>query len=221
MQPNISAPFPLWGRISDVLPVVLPANQVALHLHQFNEVRSASGGNHGIINCDCKPEFPAFSLICGAVFRRRHSGSALLFWLDDGQTVLHTQLIRCHPYPLNIVLVGVVFPSILGADGVDDQVGMEVVTVRMGADQNLKSGELLRQLQGDFVGGFRSQFLLRGEGLYHMVVHPSPGLFVETLCVHKLPVSGTCYTVNPRYQMPHGCFIPGFLLPFAVLHGAI
>jgi hypothetical protein len=98
---------------------------------------------------------------------------------------------------------------------------MEVVTIRMGTDQNLKPREFLRQFQGNFVGGFSGYFLLRGEGLYHVIVHPSPGLFVETFGVHELPVGGICHTVYSCYQVPLGYFVPGFVLLFTVLHGTM
>ena len=108
-----------------------------------------------------------------------------------------TQLVRRLPNLLDVVLVGVVFPPGFRADGVDDQVGMEVVTVRVSADQHLESGEFLCQLQGDLVGGFGGEYLLRGEGLDHVIVHSSAP-FARMLRISSSAAAVLVSAVNPH-----------------------
>ena len=98
---------------------------------------------------------------------------------------------------------------------------MKVVPVRMGTDQNLKPIEFLRQFQGNLMGCFGGKFLLRREGLDHMIVHSPRGFLVEPFGVHELPEGSVRYTVYPGNQVPLGHFIPGFVFLFAVLHGAV
>ena len=221
MQLDVPAPLPLRGRVGDIFPAVRPVYLIALLLHQIDEMGAAFGDAHGIIDGDCQPHFPALSLVCGAVFRRRHSGCSLLLWLDHRQSILPAQVVRGLTDSLDVVLVRVVFSSGFRADGVDNQVGMEVVPVGMGADQHLMSRKFLGQLQPNLVGSCRRYLLIRAEGLNYMIVHSTIRFTVEPLGIHELLEGRICHAVHSGHQMSPGFFVPSLLLPLAILHGAM
>ena len=91
----------------------------------------------------------------------------------------------------------------------------------MGTDQNLKPIEFLRQFQGNLMGYFGGEFLLRREGLDHMIVHSPRGFAVEPFGIHEFLKGGIRHAVHPSDKVSSGCFIPGFMFLFAVLHGTV
>ena len=64
--------------------------------------------------------------------------------------------------------------------------GMDVIGVAVGGDNDFKAGHLLRQLQRDLMGSLRREILIRMEGLDHVIVHPSADLLVQSFGVHEL-----------------------------------
>ena len=73
----------------------------------------------------------------------------------------------------------------IAAYGVDYEMGMDVIPVRMGCHHNFKAGDLLRQLQCNLMGLLRGDRIVRTERLNHVVVQPTFGTVVQALGVHK------------------------------------
>ena len=73
----------------------------------------------------------------------------------------------------------------IAAYGVDYEMGMDMISVRMGCHYDFKAGDLLCQLQGDLMGHLRGDRIVRMEGLNHVVVQPTFGTVVQALGVHK------------------------------------
>lgn len=63
---------------------------------------------------------------------------------------------------------------------------VDVIPVRMGCHDDFKAGNLLRQLQGNLMGHLRGDWIVRVEGLHHVVVHPSPVAVELPFGVHEL-----------------------------------
>ena len=72
--------------------------------------------------------------------------------------------------------------------------------VRMGSNEDLVAGNLLCQLQGDFMSHLRGDRIIRTEGLNHVVVHSSVRTFVLPLGVHEFQQGSLGDAVDPRDQ---------------------
>ena len=87
---------------------------------------------------------------------------------------------------LDVILVAVVFLPGLCTDGVDDQMGMDVITVCVSRNHNFEAIELLRQLQRNLMSSLGCQVFFRVERLNQMIEHPAIGFVVEPLGVLEL-----------------------------------
>lgn len=89
----------------------------------------------------------------------------------------------------------------LEADGVDDEVGVDVLVVRVGGHEDLVALPLLRQLQCDPVRQLRRDGFLRMEGLDEVIVHPAAVFSVLQLGADELGAAGICLAVHTGHQM--------------------
>lgn len=164
----------------------------------------APGFGHALINSDLQIQFPALPLVVGTVLPVGHGVTLLLLflWLHNRQSVLHAQLVRGRPECFNRLLVAVVlFPGVT-AHGVDHEVRMDVLSIRVGCNDNFKARHLLRQPQGNFMGHLRRNRIIWMEGLHHVIVHPSAGAFVLPFGIHKF-LQGTLWNaVDAGHQRP-------------------
>ena len=96
--------------------------------------------------------------------------------------MLHADLVTDLPHLLQSIWCEVQLPSGVRVDGVDDQVGVQVLRVDMRGHQDLAAWEEpLRQFLGDLVRLRRRDFLFGGEGLDVLVEEGPAGLSVEVL----------------------------------------
>lgn len=111
---------------------------------------------------------------------------------------------------LDVIFVAVVFLPGLHADGVDDQMGMDVVTVRVGCHHNFEAIKLFCQFQSNLMGGLGCQIFFRVEGLNQVIKHPAIGFVVEPLGVQKLLIGTPDNAVDTGHKKPVTifCFIP-------------
>ena len=103
----------------------------------------------------------------------------------------------------------------LEADGVDDEVGVDVLVVRVGGHDDLVVLPLLCQLQCDLVRQLRCDRFLRMEGLYEVIVHAAAVFSVLQLGVDELGAAGVYLTVHTGHQM--AALIGGLFLLHHVL----
>ena len=184
MQFVISALFPRGGGVGDALPPLLPAHLIALLVHFTQELLTRPGAFHGFLDCDDQLELPAVASVGRPVLPCPQSLGApvLLVWLQGGQTVLHADMIADLPHLLQGVGGEVQLLSGVRVDGVDDQVGVQVLRVDVCGHQNLAAWEEpLRQFLSDLMHFRRRDFLFGGEGLDVLVEEGSVGLSVEVL----------------------------------------
>lgn len=102
----------------------------------------------------------------------------------------------------------------IAAHGIDHEVRVDVISVRVGCNHNLEAGELLCQLQGNLVRHLRGDRIVGMEGLHHMVVHPPAGAAVLTLGVHEFQQSNIRYAVDAGDQ---GAALIGSLVGLAAV----
>ena len=154
MQPVIPAFLSIGCGVGDILPGILPADVVALALHEQDELVPGFGVSHTLVDVIHQLEFPAFSPGSGVVL----SGGYCLHLfeplrLEDRETELGTDCVVALPEFGQLRLADVEIPAVLQADAVDDKVGVDVVPVSVGADQDFAALKILRQLQRGGVGG--------------------------------------------------------------------
>ena len=162
----------------------------------------APGLCHALVNGDLQIHFPALSLFVGAVLSGRHSAFLLLLLLGfhNRETVLHTQLVGCLSQLHETFLIAVVFETSVAAYGVDHEMGMDMISICMCCNHDLKARDLFCQLQGDLVCHLRGDRIVRTEELNHVIVHPSICASILPLSIHKFQQGSLGYTVDPRNQ---------------------
>ena len=72
--------------------------------------------------------------------------------------------------------------------------------VRMGGNDDLVAGDMLRQLQCDLMRHLRGDRIVGTEGLHHVVVHPSIRASVLPFGIHKFQQGSLGDAVDPRDQ---------------------
>lgn len=97
--------------------------------------------------------------------------------------------------------------------------GMDMIPVAVGGHYDLKAGELLCQLQSNFVSHFRSHRVIGPEGLHHMIVHSTLGVAVQAFGVHEFLQSQLGNAVDAADQ-PAALVVDLFLLT-AVFQNAV
>ena len=149
---------------------------------------TVTGQGHALVDIDFQIQLPAIAFVVGAVFPVRHGALFLLLFplgFYNRKTVLHTQLVRCFPKLFQRISIAVVLETGAAAYGVDDEVGVDVIPVRVGCYYDFEAGNLLCQLQGNFMCHLRGDRIIGTEGLHHVVVQPAFGTVVQPLGIHK------------------------------------
>ena len=171
------------------LSTLFPAHLIALLVHFTQELLPRPGSFHGFLDGDDQLELPAVASVGRPVFPGPQALGApvLLVWLQGGEAVLHADLVADLPHLLQGVGGEVQLLSGVRVDGIDDQVGVQVLRVHVCGHQNLAAWEEpLRQFLSDFVRFRRRDFLFGGEGLDVLVEEGSAGFSVEVLVARKL-----------------------------------
>ena len=166
---------------------------------------TVTGQGHALINVDFQIQLPAIALVVGTVFTVRHGPFLLLLFLlgfHNRKAVLHTKLVRCFPELFQGFSIAVVLETGVAAYGVDHEMGVDVIPVRVGCYYDFEAGDLLRQLQGNLMCLLRGDRIIRTEGLHHVVVQPTLGTVVQTLGVHEFLQGALRHAVDARDQRP-------------------
>ena len=163
----------------------------------------APGMCHAFVNGDLQVHLPTLALGIGTVFTVRHGPFLLLLFLlgfHNRKAVLHTKLVRCFPELFQGFSIAVVLETGVAAYGVDHEMGVDVIPVRVGCYYDFEAGDLLRQLQGNLMCHLRCDGIVRTEGLHHMVVHSSVRAAILPFGIHKFQQGNLGHTVDPRDQ---------------------
>lgn len=126
---------------------------------------------HTVVDDVHELQLLALATGCGMIFTNRHGFRFLLpiLGLEHRERKLHTELIVALPQFLELLFCNVQFLSRIEVDGVDEEVGMDVFPVCVGADQNFIPLIVLSQLQCRCMGGERVDFFAFWEALHHVV----------------------------------------------------
>ena len=122
--------------VGDIPSGRFPAHLVALALHQRNELLTAGGVTHTVVDDIHELQLFALATGCGVILTDGH-GFGFLFpvcWLKHRERKFHADLIVALPQFLELLLCDVQFLSRIEVDGIDEEVGMDVFPVCVSAD---------------------------------------------------------------------------------------
>ena len=141
------------------------------------------------------------------VLRTAHAAGLLCGCLKDRQAHLLTDRIVAPHQLLQLLLRHVQLFAGLKVDGVDDTVGMDMLSVYMGADQHLAAVEVFRQPPRGFVGLPGIDRRTFWKALHHVVEHHAAVLVVEQFRVQEIIVDALRLAVDAadeRRALPCG-----------------
>ena len=167
---------------------------------------------HTVVDDIHELQLLALATGCGVILTNRHGLGFLLpiLGLEHRERKFHTELIVALPQFLELLFCNVQFLSRIEVDGVDEEVGMDVFPVCVGADQNLI---VLSQLQRRRMSGDRVDCFAFREALHHVVEQHAIGFVIEPLGSHEVRVDRFRLAVDACDQP-----LP-IELSFLVLHG--
>lgn len=162
-------------------------------------------------------ELQFFALATGGrvILADRHGLGFLLpvFRLEHRERKLHADLIVALLQFLELLLCDVQFLPSIEVDGVDEEVGMDVFPVCVGADQDFIALIVLSQLQCRRMSGDRIDRFAFWETLHHVVEQHTVGFVMQPLGGHEVRVDRFRLAVD-------ACDQPlSIELGFLVLHG--
>lgn len=153
------------------------------------------------------------------ILRTIHAtGVVLLVRLEHRQPHLAAYLIIAAHQVLQLFLCHVELFACLEVDGVDDAVGVNMVTIYMGTDQHLAAREVFRQPTRGFMCLSWIDLFSSWEALHHVIEHHAAVFVIEQLCVEEVVVDTLHLTVDAADELlsfPHG-----FLLLHNIGHDA-
>lgn len=162
-------------------------------------------------------ELQFFALATGGrvILANRHSFRFLLpiLGLEHRERKLHADLIVALPQFLELLLCDVQLLSRIEVDGVDEEVGMDVFPVCVGADQNFIPLIVLSQLQRRRMSGDRVDHFAFGEALHHVIEQHAVGFVMQPLGGHEVRIDRFRLAVDACDQLLT------VTLGFLVLHG--
>ena len=133
--------------------------------------------------------------------------------IEHRERKLHTDLIVALSQFLKLLLCHVQFLSRVEVDGVDEEVGMNVFPVCVGADQDFIALIVLSQLQCRRMSGDRINRFAFWETLHHVVEQHTVGFVMQPLGGHEVRVDRFRLAVDACDQLLT------VTLGFIVLHG--
>lgn len=148
----------------------------------------APGLRHALVHSDLQVHLPTSALGIGTVLPVGHGTLFFLFLLlrlHNRKAVLHTQLVGCLSQFHKTFLIAVVLETGFEAYRVDHKMRVQMLTVRMGGNDDLIAGDLLRQFQSDLMCHLRGDGIIGTEGLYHVIVHPSVLLYCRLVFINS------------------------------------
>ena len=209
--------------VGDALSCILPTHVVAPPPHLPDEVLPVSHFLHYVLYGSDKLEFPAFSPDGGPVLPCLDSFFSLCLpvGLQRGQAVFPADLVADQSHFFQCLGRKVELFSGIRLDGVDDEVGMKMLRVQVGRDQNFTVWEEpLRQFQRDSMGLCRSDPLLRREGLDVLIEESVVRFAVQILGGHETLVGEIRHTVN-ACEVAGSILIQGLLFLCHIPHDAM
>lgn len=140
---------------------------------------------------------------CGMVLADRHSLGFLLpiLGLEHRKRKFHADLVVALPQFLELLFCDVQFLPCIEVDRVDEEVGMDVFPVCVGADQDFIALIVLSQLQCRRMSGDRVDRFAFREALHHVVEQHTVGFVMQALGGHEVRVDRFWLAVDACDQL--------------------
>ena len=210
---------PVGTGVGDVLPLVAPPDIVAPTLHLADEILPADTHFHGFSDVVHEAEFPALTLPGGAVFPWGHLLPTLLIGRQNREVVRHADLVADLPELAEGVGVLAELPACLEADGIDDEVGVDMPGIAVGGHLHLMPWPgLCRKLQPDGMSLGIGDVLPGGEGLDILVKVDAVHLVVGGLGGEKFREGILAVAVESGHIPAPGFGIGDLVFALAVVH---
>lgn len=137
MQLAVAALHAVRRGVGNALAAALPADSIAIGLHQRNEFRAATSISHTLIHRVNQPQLPALSFKRGVIFSAAHAaGMAVDTGVEHRQSQLLADGIVALLQLLHLLFCQVQLFAGFKVDRVDDAVGVNMLTVNMGTDED-------------------------------------------------------------------------------------
>ena len=219
MQLVAPAFHPIGTGVGDVLPLVAPPDIVAPPLHLADEILPAHTHFHGFSDVVHEAEFPALPLPGGTVFSGCHFLPALPVGRQNREVVRHADFVADLPELAEGVGVLAELLPCLKADGIDDEVGVDMPGIAVGGYLHLMPRPGLRcELQPDGMSLAISDILPWRKRLDILVEVDTVQLVVGGLGGEKLREGIGAVAVQSGH-ISAACFrVGGLVLPLAVPH---
>ena len=219
MQLVAPAFHPIGAGIGDVLPLVAPPDIVTPPLHLADEILPARTDFHGFTDVVHEAEFPALPLPGGTVFSGGHFLPALLVRRQNREMVRHANLVADLPELAEGVGVLVELLPCLKADGVDDEVGVDMPGIAVGGHLHLMPRPgLRRELQTDGMGLGIGDVLPWRKGLDILVKVDAVQLVVGSLGGEKFREGMIAVAVESGHIPAPGFRVGDLVFALAVAH---
>ena len=170
---------------------------------------------HTVVDDIHELQFFALATGCGMIFANRHGFRFLLpiLGLEHRKRKFHADLVVALSQFLELLFCDVQFLPCIEVDRVDEEVGMDVFPVCVGADQDFMALIVLSQLQRRRMSGDRVDRLAFWEALHHVVEQHAVGFVMQPLGGHEVRVDRFRLAVDACDQLMT------VTLGFLVLHG--
>lgn len=219
MQLVAPAFHPVGAGIGDVLPFVAPPDIVAPPLHLTDEILPAHTYFHGFPDVVHEAEFPALALPGGTVFPWGHLLPAFLVRGQNREVVRHADFIADLPELAEGVGILAELPPCLKADGIDDEVGVDMPGITVGGHLHLMPRPgLRRKLQPYGMGLGIGDVFPGGKGLDILVKVDAVQLAVGSLGGEKFREGIFAVAVQPGHIPAPGFRVGDLVLSLAVAH---
>ena len=140
MQAVVPALHSIGTGVGDVLPLIRPLDFIAPVLHLPDEIFLAAADFHCLGHIVHQPELPALTFLRRTVFPAAHTLAAFLIGRQNGKPVRKTQLVTDGTELFECTGVLPQFVTIHKADGVDHEVGEDVLGIAVGGYLDFVTG---------------------------------------------------------------------------------
>ena len=219
MQLVAPAFHPIGTGVGDVFPIVTPPDLVSPPLHLADEILPAHTHFHGFPNVVHEAEFPALPLPGGTVFSGCHFLPALLIGRQNREVVRHADFVADLPeLAEGVGVLAELLPG-LEADGIDDEVGVDMPGIAVGGHLHLMPRPgLRRKFQPYAMGLGIGDVLPWGKGLDILVKVDAVQLVVGGLGGEKFREGILAVAVQTGHISAPGFGVGDLVHPLAVAH---
>ena len=158
---------------------------------------------HTVIDNIHELQFFTLATGSGVILTDGHGLGFLLpiLGLEHRKRKFHADPVIALPQFLELLLCDVQFLSRIEVDRVDEEVGMDVFPVCVGADQDFISFVVLSQFQSRRMSGDRIDCFAFREALHHVVEQYAVGFVMQPLGGHEVRVDRFQLTVDTCHQL--------------------